>query len=35
MSFSVKGLHVGDVDRKNRKPTIEGLELKEGINREK
>jgi len=35
MSFGVKGLHAGDVDRENRKPTIEGLKLKEGINREK
>ena len=30
MSFGVKGLHAGDVDRENRKPTIEGLSLREG-----
>jgi hypothetical protein len=35
MSFGVKGLHAGDVDRENRKPKIEGPWLKEGINREK
>jgi len=35
MSFGVKGLHAGDVDHENRKPTIEGLSQKEGINREK
>jgi hypothetical protein len=30
MSFGVKGLHAGDVDRENRKPKIEGPWLKEG-----
>jgi hypothetical protein len=35
MSFGVKGLHAADVDRESRKPTIEGLSLKEGIDREK
>jgi len=35
MSFGVKSLHAGDVDRENRKPTVEGLKLKEGINRKK
>ena len=35
MSFGVNDLRAGDVDRENREPTIEGLKLKEGINREK
>ena len=35
MSFGVNGLRAVDVDRENREPTIEGLKLKEGINREK
>ena len=35
MSFGVKGLHAGDVDRENRKPTIEGLSLREGTKKMK
>jgi hypothetical protein len=35
MSHGVNGLLAVDVDRENREPTIEGLKLKEGINREK
>ncbi len=35
MSFGVNGLRAVDVDRENREPTMEGLKLKEGINREK
>jgi len=31
MLFGVHGLHTGDVDREKRKPTIEGLKLKEEI----
>jgi len=35
MSSSANGLHAGDGNLKNRKPTIEGLTLKEGINGKK
>jgi len=35
MSHGVNGLRAGDVDRENKEPTIEGLKLREGINREK
>ena len=34
-SFGANGLRAGDVDRENEEPTIEGLKLKEGINRKK
>ncbi len=32
---ALNGLRAVDIDRENREPTIEGLKLKEGINREK
>ena len=35
MSFGANGLHAGDVDRENKEPTIEGLKIEEGVNREK
>ena len=35
MSFGVNDLRTGDVDRENKEPTIEGLNLKEGINGKK
>jgi len=36
MSFGVNDLRAGDVDRENKEPTIEGLNLiKEGINGKK
>ena len=35
MSFGVNDLRAGDVDRENKEPTIEGLNLREGINGEK
>ena len=35
MSLGVNGLRAGDVDQENRDTNIEGLELKEGIHREK